>query len=185
MPIAATSHSVAAVVSPRTDRPSRMIAPAPRKPIPVTIWAAMRVGSARTTLPPWVRNSWKPYAETRVKSADPRETRRCVRMPASRSRSSRSKPTAPPSAHATVSRTSASQPPSDGMLLTRYCNRVVLEGAQVLDPGRGEIEQLVETRAVEGHLLRGRLHLDEAPVVRHDDVDVDVRIRILRVVQIQ
>jgi putative Mg2+ transporter-C (MgtC) family protein len=36
-PIAATSQSVAAVVSPRTDRPCRMIAPAPRNPIPVTI----------------------------------------------------------------------------------------------------------------------------------------------------
>ena len=43
--MAATSHSVAAVVSPRTDRPWRMIAPAPRKPIPVTICAAIRVGS--------------------------------------------------------------------------------------------------------------------------------------------
>ena len=52
--------SVAAVVRPRTEKPWRMIAPAPRKPMPVTICAAMRVGSARTTLPPWTRNSWNP-----------------------------------------------------------------------------------------------------------------------------
>src|SRR5947207_2563070 len=71
MPIAATTQRVAAVVSPRTESPSRMIAPAPRNPIPVTICAAMRVGSARTTVPPCVRNAWKPYAETIVKSAEP------------------------------------------------------------------------------------------------------------------
>src|SRR5918912_1354220 len=40
MPIAATTHSVAAVVRPRTLSPCRMIAPAPRKPIPLTTWAA-------------------------------------------------------------------------------------------------------------------------------------------------
>jgi hypothetical protein len=45
MPIAAASQSVAAVVSPRTESPCRMIAPAPRKPMPVTICAAIRVGS--------------------------------------------------------------------------------------------------------------------------------------------
>ena len=48
MPIAATTQSPAAVVSPRMESPWRMIAPAPRKPIPVTIWAAMRVGSKTT-----------------------------------------------------------------------------------------------------------------------------------------
>ena len=52
MPIAAQTQSVAAVVSPRTEKPCRMIAPAPRKPIPVTTWAAMRVGSnVRPSLP--------------------------------------------------------------------------------------------------------------------------------------
>ena len=35
----------AAVVSPRTVRPSRMITPAPRNPMPVMIPCAMRVGS--------------------------------------------------------------------------------------------------------------------------------------------
>jgi hypothetical protein len=45
MPIAATIQSVAAVVRPRIEKPCRMIAPAPMKPIPVTICAAIRVGS--------------------------------------------------------------------------------------------------------------------------------------------
>src|SRR5436190_390658 len=100
MPIAATTQSVAAVVSPRTDNPWRMIAPAPRKPIPVTICAAIRVGSARTTFPPLTRNSRKPYAEAIVNSAEPTETSMCVRKPAYRSRSSRSRPAAQPSAAA-------------------------------------------------------------------------------------
>src|SRR5438270_7041154 len=63
MPIAATSHNVAAVVSPRTERPCRMIAPAPRKPIPLTICAAMRVGSMR--VPVAVKKSSNPYADER------------------------------------------------------------------------------------------------------------------------
>ena len=47
----------AAVVSPRTVRPSRMIAPAPRKPMPVMIPCAMRVGSmAARVLPAALRN---------------------------------------------------------------------------------------------------------------------------------
>src|SRR5215211_1239713 len=42
---AATTQSPAAVVRPRTERPWRRMAPAPRKPMPVTTWAAIRVGS--------------------------------------------------------------------------------------------------------------------------------------------
>ena len=61
MPIAATIQRLAAVVRPRTDMPERMIAPAPRKPIPVTICAAMRVGS---TGEPADTKSSNPYAET-------------------------------------------------------------------------------------------------------------------------
>ena len=99
---------VAAVVSPRTESPWRMIAPAPRKPIPVTTCAAIRVGSARTMLPPETRKSRKPYAPAIVNSAAPTDTSMCVRNPASRSRISRSIPTAPPSAAATASRRSAS-----------------------------------------------------------------------------
>src|SRR5882762_1596516 len=186
MPIAATSHSVAAVVSPRIERPSRMIAPAPRKPMPVTIWAAMRVGSARTTLAPLARNAWKPYAETIVKSAEPSETSRWVRIPASRSRSSRSTPIAPPRAAATARRSTTCQSLSVGMVLIARCsNRFVLVTLEVFDTGRREVEQIVETFAVERHLLGRRLHLDEAPVARHHHVHVDVRVRVLRVVEVE
>ena len=45
-PTAAVDHSVAAVLSPVTDRPCFMITPAPKNPMPETIWAATRVGSA-------------------------------------------------------------------------------------------------------------------------------------------
>jgi len=37
----------AAVVRPRTDSPSFMITPAPRKPMPIMMPWAMRVGSSR------------------------------------------------------------------------------------------------------------------------------------------
>ena len=45
MPMPAVIQIDAAVVSPRTVRPSRMITPAPRKPMPVMSPCAMRVGS--------------------------------------------------------------------------------------------------------------------------------------------
>ena len=48
MPIAAVIQIEAAVVSPRTDRPSLTITPAPRKPMPVMMPCAMRVGSSAT-----------------------------------------------------------------------------------------------------------------------------------------
>src|SRR4051794_6277836 len=183
MPIAATSHSVAAVVSPRTERPCRMIAPAPRKPIPVTIWAAMRVGSTRT--PKFA----KPYAETSVNNADPSETTRCVRSPACRSRSSRSSPIAPPRAAATNRRSSTSGQPivcvtmSPLRELTR--DRLCLQGRDLADPSRGELEQLVERLAGEWVALGRRLHLDEAPVSGHHDVHVGVGARVLRVVEVE
>src|SRR5437868_4092359 len=117
MPIAATSHSVAAVVSPRTERPCRMIAPAPRKPMPLTICAAMRVGSMR--VPVAVKKSSKPYADTSVKSADPTQTTRCVRSPACRSRSSRSNPIAPPRPAEIASRSSTCGQASVGAALRK------------------------------------------------------------------
>ena len=48
MPIAAVTQIEAAVVRPRTDSPSFMMTPAPRKPMPVMTPCAMRVGSTRT-----------------------------------------------------------------------------------------------------------------------------------------
>ena len=44
MPMAAVAQIVAAVVSPDMVTPLRRIVPAPRKPTPVTIWAATLIG---------------------------------------------------------------------------------------------------------------------------------------------
>src|SRR5579862_2326026 len=179
MPTAATTQRLPAVVKPRTDRPSRRIAPAPRKPIPVTTCAATRVGSTREP------KSLKPYAPTSVNRAAPSDTSRCVRTPASRSRISRSTPTAAPRPAATASRSSTSAPPSEPRLLARSIDRLSLDELELLDPGRGEVEQLVELLAVERHALCGRLHLDEAAVARDDDVHVGVGGRVLRVVEVE
>src|SRR3954471_5146573 len=173
MPIPATSQSVAAVVRPRTDNPWRMMAPAPRKPIPLTICAAIRVGSVRTSTPPLVTNSLNPYAETSVKSADPTQTTRCVRNPACRSRSSRSRPMAPPSAAATKRRSSPSaQPivaaPTTALReLTR--DRLCLQRRDLADPGGRELEQLVERLARERVALGGRLKFEQAGGARHHE----------------
>src|SRR5438876_8777557 len=180
--MAATTQSVAAVVNPRTERPWRMMAPAPRKPIPVTIWAAIRVGSARTTLDPEARNEWNPYAETIVKSAEPSETSRCVRRPASRSRSSRSTPIAAPSTAASASRSTTSHQSRVGMLCT---HRVLLRLPDAEDAGRCEIEHVVEPLPPEDRALGRRLHLDELSVARHHDVHVHLGLRVLRVVQVE
>ena len=45
--MAAVTQMEAAVVRPRTVRPSLKITPAPRKPMPVMMPCAMRVGSVR------------------------------------------------------------------------------------------------------------------------------------------
>src|SRR5437763_1573704 len=185
MPIAATTQSVAAVVRPRTDSPCRMIAPAPRKPIPVTIWAAIRVGSARTMLPPETRKSRNPYAPAIVKSAAPTETSMCVRNPASRSRSSRSIPTAPPSAAATTSRRSASAQCSAGTLDASSIESLFLRLLDRRDPGRGKVEQLVQARAVERRPLGRRLHLHQPAFPGHHDVAVDLLRPVLRVSQVE
>ena len=76
-PIAAVAHRLAAVVRPRIEAPSLMIAPAPRKPMPDTIWAATRDGSMAAVVV-----GWKAKIDSSVKIADPRATRRCVRIPA-------------------------------------------------------------------------------------------------------
>src|SRR5947209_5874232 len=185
MPIAATSHNVAAVVSPRTERPCRMIAPAPRKPMPLTICAAMRVGSMR--VPVAVKKSSKPYADTSVNSAEPRQTTRCVRSPACRSRSSRSKPIAPPRPAAMTSRkrTCGQARVGPTALRTWSIDGLLLESCDLLDAPLGEPEQLVEPLPGEGILLGRRLHLDEPAVTGHDDVHVGVRGRVLRVVEVE
>src|SRR6478609_8236539 len=186
MPMPATSQRVAAVVRPRTDKPCRMIAPAPRKPIPLTICAAIRVGSVRTSAPPFVRNSLNPYADTSVKSAEPTETTRCVRRPAWRSRSSRSKPIAPPRSAAIRSRRRTCGHSMVGTAL-RKCNRdgFRLDLADSRDPLLCEVDELVERRARERVLLGRCLNLDQAAVAGHDDVHVGVGVRVLGVVEVE
>src|SRR5437588_3559516 len=161
-----------------------MIAPAPRNPIPVTIWAAIRVGSARMTLWPKVRNSLNPYAGTIVNSAEPTETSRCVRRPASRSRSSRSRPRTPPRAAARATRPSTSGQPSVGRL-DASSSGFLLRFRDPLDPERSKLEQLVQPTARERLLLRGRLDLHEGPLAGHDDVHVDFGSRVLGIIEIE
>src|SRR5689334_16254120 len=185
MPIAATTQSAAAVVSPLTVKPWRMIAPAPRKPIPVTICAAIRVGSARTMFPPPTRKSRKAYAETIVNSAEPIATSMCVRKPASCSRSSRSIPTAPPSAAAITIRSVASPQESDGISAGSSIEGGLLRLADLVDALRGQVEQRVERIAVERRPLCGRLHLDQPLAAGHDDVEVDLGARVLHVVEVE
>src|SRR5579862_2082795 len=106
-----------------------------------------------------------------VKSAEPAETTRCVRRPACRSRNSRSAPIAAPSTAARLRELTG--------------DSLCLQLRDLLDPGRGEAEQLVERLPREGIALRGRLHLDEAAVPRHDDVHVGVGARVLGVVEVE
>ena len=74
VPTAAAHHRVAAVVSPRTLKPSLKITPAPRKPMPDTTWAAMRVALLSPAAIP----------DSATKAAEPVATSACVRMPARR-----------------------------------------------------------------------------------------------------
>src|SRR2546422_3399831 len=90
-PTAAAHQRVAAVVSPRTLKPSLKITPAPRKPIPDTTCAAMRVALLSPAVIP----------ESATKAADPVATSACVRMPAMRWCHWRSTPTARPQSRAT------------------------------------------------------------------------------------
>ena len=69
IPIEATTHKPAAVVRPLTKVPSRKIAPAPRKPTPVAIWAVIRDWSGTSN----------PMIETIENTAAPTPTRLMVR----------------------------------------------------------------------------------------------------------
>src|ERR1051325_2453649 len=109
----------------------------------------------------------------------------CVRKPASRSRNSRSSPTAPPKTAASASRRSDSSHESDGTLAANSTESLLLRLADLLDPGRAEVEQLVELISRERHALRRRLHLHEPPRAGHDDVQVDLRARVLLVVEVE
>src|SRR5215210_2105406 len=117
-----------------------------------------------------------------VKSAAPTETSRCVRSPASRSRNSRSSPIAPPSTAARTTRRTMSSEESSGK---DGLHGALLRLGDRLDPCGGQVEHLVELVAGVALALRGRLHLDQPPVAAHDDVEVDLCARVLRVVEVE
>ncbi len=91
---------MAAVFNPDTDAPCFMMTPAPRKPIPETIWAATRVGSAS--------GPWKLNAPITTNSAAPRLTSAFVRTPAVRDRHWRSSPIRAPQPTASSTRSAMS-----------------------------------------------------------------------------
>ncbi len=82
--MAAVVQIEAAVVSPRTDSPSLIMVPAPRKPIPVMIPCAIRVGSRE--MRPWAMlgNQRVSYTVTSISKLVERQTSECVRNPAGR-----------------------------------------------------------------------------------------------------
>src|SRR6266567_235297 len=95
-----------------------------------------------------------------VKSADPNETSKCVRRPASRSRSSRSNPRTAPRAAASASRPSTSGQESDGILEASGSTGSLLLGRRdPLDSHRRQLEQLIQALARERLSLGGRQRL--------------------------
>ena len=163
-----------------------MIAPAPRKPIPVTICAAIRVGSARTTLAAAGQELVEAVRgdDREERRAEPDEQVRAqpglavaqLALEADRRRRARPRRT---------SRQGRSQSLREPIPLTRSAYCLGLRDRDLLDPGLRQLEQLVEANAGEGHLLRGRLHLDQPPVAGHDDVHVDLGGRVLGVVEVE
>src|SRR5437868_11342583 len=110
MPSEAATQMEAAVVSPRTSSPWRRMLPAPRNPTPVTIWAAMRVGS--TVL---AKSGMRPRP---VNMHDPALIKAMVRRPAGWPRNSRSAPMSRPRPSAMVTRMARSTSPDMGVALT-------------------------------------------------------------------
>src|SRR6266436_10400859 len=95
--MAASTKIVAAVVIPIAPPDPRMIAPAPRNPMPCTMLEAILVALESP-------NRCAISADRIVKRAVARHTKRLVRIPAGRRRTSRSIPITAPSPAATVSR---------------------------------------------------------------------------------
>lgn len=85
MPMEATIHKPAAVVKPMTFSFVLIIVPAPMKPIPITMAAETRAGSA----------SRKAFRDRIVRRVEPNPTRIWVLKPAGFKLTSLSKPTTP------------------------------------------------------------------------------------------
>src|SRR5450830_22527 len=109
-PTAAEAQRVAAVLSPRTLPSSRMITPAPRKPMPDTTYATTRTAPSE---PPR-------RLAISTKIAAPTATRTLVRRPAVRWRYWRSKPIRPPRIKAALRLTKVSIRESR-LMLFRAC----------------------------------------------------------------
>src|SRR6478672_1185803 len=150
--------------------------------MPVTTCAAIRLGSVVT--PPLAKSS-NPYAPTIVKRAEPSETSMCVRSPAAFSSSSRSRPIAAPRPAAAARRNSTSSQSSEGISATRRIHRQLLCLSDPRDPLVSELEQLLQLVAPERLALRRRLYLDQPVIAGDHHVEVDVRARVLDVVQVE
>src|SRR5262249_61776107 len=113
---------------------------------PAAARPARRSGAGRAPRgpPPLTRKPRKPYAEPTVNSAEPSDTSMCARRPASRSRSSRSIPIAPPNAAASARRRSASCHESEGMLEARSSEGLLLGLADLRDARGCELEHGVQ-----------------------------------------
>src|SRR2546430_16526312 len=108
IPSEATTQIIAAVVRPRTSSPCLRMLPAPRKPTPVTIWAAIRVGS--TVLP---KIGIRPSP---VNKHEPAPMSAIVRIPAAWPLIERSVPSGRPITSATKTRKARSNSPESGVL---------------------------------------------------------------------
>lgn len=100
MPIAPATQRPAAVVNPSIWNPRKIINPAPRKPIPTTIWPTILDGSKLTDVIFFVYAKQTAVLENSieiiVKKADPSDTSEYVLKPASFFLYSLSNPNMPP-----------------------------------------------------------------------------------------
>ncbi len=100
MPMPAVTHSPLAVVSPRVRESRNIIMPAPRNPMPTTMFEAICAGL--NPLPGPYRSARA--SETKIKTAAPIETKACVFIPASLCTKSLSAPIIMPKKTATNNR---------------------------------------------------------------------------------
>src|SRR5436190_18531816 len=63
--------------------------------------------------------------------------------------------------------------------------RLGLDLRELRDPGRREVEQLVELRPGERRTFRGPLHLHERAAAGHHHVAIDLRTRVLLVAEVE
>ena len=100
MPRVAVIQMDAAVVNPRTLSPSLKITPAPRKPMPVMMPWAIRVGSVLIASRGTTTIHWVWYTVTSISRHEARQTKAWVRNPAGRPCRVRSSPIVAPAASA-------------------------------------------------------------------------------------